>query len=82
MTEEDREFIAEEIGVICRAFGITGAAAVGTGPQPGALEVLADAITAGNFTGGNGLGSSIQTAAETIAESINNLAKAVRLLQT
>jgi hypothetical protein len=77
MDIDTKEFIREEIGVLCRAFGITGTALGAGSIQPGAMEVLADAISQGNFVGGRGLGASIEYAADRLAEAVEELASAV-----
>lgn len=87
MNKNTEEFLDECVGRLIRAFAVTGTV-VGAGSiQPGALEVLSDALTDGSFTGGNGLGSRIAEngvlfaeGVERAAASADRISEAIRLL--
>jgi hypothetical protein len=74
MEDEDIKELAHAlVNQICNRFGVTGAAAITGGPEPGALEVLSDALTEGNFANQDGLGRRVGE----VAHAITELAEAV-----
>jgi hypothetical protein len=73
LDEDTKKFISEEVSKVCRAFGITGTAPECGSNQPGALEVISDALCQGNWSDGVAVGSGLHE----IASAITDLANAV-----
>jgi hypothetical protein len=68
LDEDTKKFIYEMVN----RFAVTGGS--GASPEPGALEVLADALSVGHWADGDGVGKSINN----VAAAISDLANAVR----
>jgi hypothetical protein len=72
--KETREFIWEIVGRLSSEFGITGIAPGCGSKQPGAMEVLSDALLSNNF-GKDCPG--VASALVEIARSIDHLAESI-----
>lgn len=74
MDNETERFIYELLAKVCDRLGVTGTVLNVGSIQPGALEVLSDALLSNHF-GGDGPG--VATALSDISSSIDDLAEAV-----
>jgi len=73
LDDKNKKFISNLVNQICSTFGCTGTVPEAGSVQPGALEVIGDALCEGHWSNGVAVGSGLFQ----IANSIGNLAEAV-----
>jgi len=78
--EDVQELVSDFCSQIYRAFGVTASAGESGVQEPGALEVLADALSHGRWTVSGGVAKNIGDLAGAVdhcAESVENVAESI-----